>query len=107
MLDPPGVVGPLMALYGSTACRFGVLYLAIHSHISPSSKRLSSSIHVPRILSSLSTASACTTFSAILAARTTIPRSDISGSYRPALHNLSLIHISEPTRLGMISYAVF
>ena len=22
-------------------------------------------------------------------------------------HNLSLIHISEPTRLGMISYAVF
>src|SRR5450759_4662994 len=24
-----------------------------------------------------------------------------------AIHNLSLIHISEPTRLGMISYAVF
>src|SRR5450756_2730250 len=24
-----------------------------------------------------------------------------------ALHDLSLIHISEPTRLGMISYAVF
>src|SRR5450759_3157409 len=24
-----------------------------------------------------------------------------------AVHNLSLIHISEPTRLGMISYAVF
>src|SRR5450756_1150312 len=24
-----------------------------------------------------------------------------------AAHNLSLIHISEPTRLGMISYAVF
>src|SRR5659263_739428 len=26
---------------------------------------------------------------------------------KPALHILSLIHISEPTRLGMISYAVF
>src|SRR5450756_1110825 len=26
---------------------------------------------------------------------------------RPALYDLSLIHISEPTRLGMISYAVF
>src|SRR5428012_5994 len=25
----------------------------------------------------------------------------------PAEHGLSLIHISEPTRLGMISYAVF
>src|SRR5450756_14040 len=26
---------------------------------------------------------------------------------RGSLHDLSLIHISEPTRLGMISYAVF
>src|SRR5450756_1851345 len=25
----------------------------------------------------------------------------------PPIHSLSLIHISEPTRLGMISYAVF
>src|SRR5450756_2083410 len=25
----------------------------------------------------------------------------------PCVHDLSLIHISEPTRLGMISYAVF
>ena len=25
----------------------------------------------------------------------------------PAVYELSLIHISEPTRLGMISYAVF
>src|SRR5665648_1222993 len=29
------------------------------------------------------------------------------GNYFHALGNLSLIHISEPTRLGMISYAVF
>ena len=27
--------------------------------------------------------------------------------YESTIHNLSLIHISEPTRLGMISYAVF
>src|SRR5450756_733372 len=31
----------------------------------------------------------------------------VSGSYPEALTYLSLIHISEPTRLGMISYAVF
>ena len=30
-----------------------------------------------------------------------------SGSGKSTLMNLSLIHISEPTRLGMISYAVF
>src|SRR5450759_3616823 len=29
------------------------------------------------------------------------------GTFGNAGHNLSLIHISEPTRLGMISYAVF
>src|SRR5450756_813324 len=29
------------------------------------------------------------------------------GIYVPSLYELSLIHISEPTRLGMISYAVF
>src|SRR5450756_2723121 len=29
------------------------------------------------------------------------------GPRRAAEHRLSLIHISEPTRLGMISYAVF
>src|SRR5450759_4305095 len=37
----------------------------------------------------------------------------LTGTYCPlcgglrAVHDLSLIHISEPTRLGMISYAVF
>src|SRR5450756_84866 len=30
-----------------------------------------------------------------------------SAAYQAALVELSLIHISEPTRLGMISYAVF
>src|SRR5450756_2996545 len=34
------------------------------------------------------------------------PPLDIEGSQITAYH-LSLIHISEPTRLGMISYAVF
>src|SRR5450756_2797237 len=29
------------------------------------------------------------------------------GQYARAIQDLSLIHISEPTRLGMISYAVF
>src|SRR5659263_736688 len=29
------------------------------------------------------------------------------GEKIPVVHSLSLIHISEPTRLGMISYAVF
>src|SRR5450756_2897528 len=33
--------------------------------------------------------------------------SDIDAFCDPAKHCLSLIHISEPTRLGMISYAVF
>ena len=28
-------------------------------------------------------------------------------TFKTLLRNLSLIHISEPTRLGMISYAVF
>ena len=28
-------------------------------------------------------------------------------THQPNVYNLSLIHISEPTRLGMISYAVF
>src|SRR5450756_2980550 len=31
----------------------------------------------------------------------------IRGDWGPSLLYLSLIHISEPTRLGMISYAVF
>ena len=31
----------------------------------------------------------------------------ITANYARAYYNLSLIHISEPTRLGMISYAVF
>ena len=31
----------------------------------------------------------------------------ICASIRDTVHALSLIHISEPTRLGMISYAVF
>src|SRR5450759_2142663 len=33
--------------------------------------------------------------------------SDIAGMRDRLIHHLSLIHISEPTRLGMISYAVF
>src|SRR5450759_676759 len=32
---------------------------------------------------------------------------NIGIDWKPALNLLSLIHISEPTRLGMISYAVF
>src|SRR5450756_2991680 len=36
------------------------------------------------------------------------PRCHVAGvMYPKAACNLSLIHISEPTRLGMISYAVF
>src|SRR5450756_2944083 len=30
-----------------------------------------------------------------------------TNAYSESVHTLSLIHISEPTRLGMISYAVF
>src|SRR5450756_593947 len=66
------------------------------------------------------TLSAPTSFVTYFAARLalTIPPTPLSGSmaaYIPTVtapdaigpHHLSLIHISEPTRLGMISYAVF
>src|SRR5450759_5469042 len=43
---------------------------------------------------------------ALVALFTTLPAEEIS-YFRSAVANLSLIHISEPTRLGMISYAVF
>src|SRR5450759_5843529 len=35
-----------------------------------------------------------------------MPPRDLGILVEPAVHHLSLIHISEPTRLGMISYAV-
>src|SRR5665648_425220 len=39
--------------------------------------------------------------------KVTEKQNDEMSSYTRVLFNLSLIHISEPTRLGMISYAVF
>src|SRR5450756_1455112 len=36
-----------------------------------------------------------------------IPSADVFAAFKHFLKHLSLIHISEPTRLGMISYAVF
>src|SRR5450756_857185 len=37
----------------------------------------------------------------------TVTRQEVNEMILEPIHSLSLIHISEPTRLGMISYAVF